>query len=347
MINNLFYFNNINSIGGVESFFYYLAEKYCEWDIVVFYRTGDQKQIERLRKFVKVKKFNNEKIQCKKAFFNYATDIINFIDAEEYIQIIHADYDGMKLAPNYHDKITRFIGVSEQVCRSFKKLTGFEIELSYNPIQVKKPQKILRLISATRLTAEKGKKRIIKLAEILDANGILYEWTIFTNDQYAIQNDNIIYRQPRLDIIDYIADADYLVQLSDNEGYCYSVVEALTVGTPVIVTDCPVFRELGVNEKNGFILDFDLSDVPVKAIYKGLPKIKYQPKADRWSQILAEGESQYKKDMQTQVCIRCIQDYYDLQINKPIKNGELIKVSKVRAEMIIESGFAEYLRGGG
>lgn len=64
---------------------------------------------------------------------------------------------------------------------------------------------------------------------MLNAAGIPYLWTIFTNDFRAIKNDNIIYMQPRLDIIDYIANADYLVQLSDCEAYCYSVVESLTV----------------------------------------------------------------------------------------------------------------------
>ena len=34
---NIFYFYNINSIGGVESMFYYLAKKYCDKDIIILY----------------------------------------------------------------------------------------------------------------------------------------------------------------------------------------------------------------------------------------------------------------------------------------------------------------------
>ena len=69
---NIFYFYNINSIGGVETFFYYLAKKYCDFDITVFYSTGDINQIKRLRKYVRVKKYKTgEQIKCKKAFFNY------------------------------------------------------------------------------------------------------------------------------------------------------------------------------------------------------------------------------------------------------------------------------------
>ena len=39
--NNVFYFNNINAIGGVETFFHYLAKKYYDYDIAVFYKKGD------------------------------------------------------------------------------------------------------------------------------------------------------------------------------------------------------------------------------------------------------------------------------------------------------------------
>jgi glycosyltransferase involved in cell wall biosynthesis len=46
---------------------------------------------------------------------------------------------------------------------------------------------------------------------------------------------------PRLDIRDYIADADYLVQLSDTEAWSYSVLESLSLGTPVITTPIPCF----------------------------------------------------------------------------------------------------------
>ena len=163
------------------------------------------------------------------------------------------------------------------------------------------PQKVLHLISATRLTKEKGKDRIIKLAELLDKARIPYLWTIFTNDVNTINNPNIVYMQPRLDIIDYIADADYLVQLSDDESFCYSVVEALSVDTPVIVTDCPVFKELGVVDgKNGWICDFDMSNVDVQKIYDlGIKYSKqctfnYNVPKDTWGEELIKGKKEYK-----------------------------------------------------
>ena len=135
------------------------------------------------------------------------------------------------------------------------------------------------------------------------------------------------------------------MQLSDAEGFCYSVVEALSVGTPVIVTDCPVFKEIGVNKSNGFILDFELNNVPIKEIYKGLPKFEYEPKADSWDKLLAKGESTYKKDLKTMVSVKAIQPYYDMELNKNITLADPpFKVNKVRAETLKEAGVCEEVK---
>lgn len=333
---NVFYFRFLNKIGGIETFFYYLAKKYQDWDITIYYLDGDINQINRLKKYVRVKQYNGEQIECDKAFFNFNLDIIENVKAKEYIQIAHGDYKAMGVKPNTHKKITKYLGVSKQACNTYKEVTGYDTELVYNPIEIDEPKKILNLISATRLTAEKGKNRIKKLASILDKAQIPYIWTIFTDDINAINNPNIVYMKPRLDIINYIANADYLVQLSDNEGYCYSVVESLCVGTPVIVTDVPVFKEIGVNGKNGFILDFDLKDVPIKKIYNGLPKFEYKPKKDNWSNLLSKGKSIYKEELKMKVKVKCIINYFDLQLNRNVVKDEEYIVNLPRAEELVK-----------
>jgi glycosyltransferase involved in cell wall biosynthesis len=340
-LKNIFYFYNINAIGGIESFFWNLSQKYKDWDIAVVYQIGDEKQLQRLRNNIRVIQYKGQQIKCERAFFNFNLDIIDQVEAEEYIQILHGDYLAMGVKPNTHPKINRYIGVSQVVCDSFEKMTGKKAELTYNPIVPRKPDKLMHLISATRLTREKGLSRIIQLAETLDKNNVKYDWTIFTDAKTPLPNPNIHYRTPRLDILDYIADADYLVQLSDNEGYCYSVIESLMAGTPVIVTDCPVFKELGVKDgKNGFVLDFDMNNIPVEKIVKGLPAFKYEPKADSWDKILAKGKSTYQEDLKKQVQIIVTKEYYDMQLDKKVEIGDVITCNKVRAEYIIENGFA-------
>ena len=341
---NIFYFYNINKIGGIETFFYNLAKKYKDYDLTIYYKVGDPEQIRRLKKYIRAKQYKGEHIQCEKAFFNFNLEIIDNVEAKEYIQVLHGDYKAMKLKPNTHKKITKYLGVSQQVCKTFEEMTGYKAELAYNPIEIEKPKKVLRLISATRLSSEKGKNRMKKLAQLLDEAKIPYLWTVFTDDTKAIDNPNIAYMKPRLDIIDYIANSDYLVQLSDNEGYCYSVVESLMAGTPVIVTDCPVFKELGVNKNNGFILDFNLTNVPIKEIYNGLSKFEYKPKSDNWNEFLAEGKSNYQKDLKTIVNVKCIKDYTDLDLNKYIKTTDKpYKVSKARAEELINVGVVKII----
>ena len=316
---NCFYFRYISLIGGIETFFYYLAKKYKNQDIAIIYSEGDYKQIKRISQYVPLIKYKGQKIKCGKMFFNFNIDIIDNVEAKEYIQIAHGDYKSCNIKPNTHPKITKYLGISKVVCDTYKEVTGLDTELCYNPIAIDEPKKVLNLISATRLTYEKGKDRMIKLAEMLDKAQIPYLWTIFTDDTKAIDNPNIIYMKPRLDIINYIANADYLVQLSDSEGYCYSVAEALSVGTPVIVTNTPVMKEIGVNSTNGFILDFDLSNVDLKAIYKGLPKFTYTPKKDNYSKLLSKSKSTYEPNKKVKV--KCIQDYNDIELNKEITKG--------------------------
>lgn len=343
---NIFYFANINKIGGVESFLYYLARKYENNDITVFYKTGDINQIQRLKKYVRVKKYNDEKIKCEKAFLNYYVDIIDNIDAKEYIQIIHTDYKEQKMFFKANPKVTKYIGVTQIACDSFKEHTGLDCELCYNPIVIDKPRKILNLISATRLTEEKGKYRMIKFANLLEQNNIPYLWTVFTDDTNVIRNANIVYMKPKLDITDYIANADYLVQLSNQgEGYGYTPVEALTVGTPVIVTPCNSFLEIGVKDgENGFVVDFDMNNIDIKKIYENRLKFKYEPLKDNWDKLLAKGENTYKKDFTTMVKVQAIKDYYDLEYNKPIsKTDDPYTTNKIRAEYLIDLGLVKII----
>ena len=330
--NNIFYFDNINSIGGVETFFYYLSKKHK--DMAVFYKTGDYNQIKRLAQNVEVRKYNGQKIKCKRLYLNYDLSVINEIEAKEYIQVIHGDYKGLGKRPNTNPKITKYIGVSKLACDSFTELTGLPCECIYNPVYIDKPRKVLRLISATRLTNEKGKDRIIELGNILNKAGIPYVWFIYTNDWNAIKNPNIIYKQPTLNIIDHIADCDYLVQLSSSESFCFSVVESLLVGTHILATDLPVYKELGIeNGKHGFLFDLDMSNVDVDKIYKGLPKFTYKQPVDKWD--IGEKSNYNANEMVTLIPLKNIDD---IETGLHHEKGVPFKTVRWRANHMIDAG---------
>ena len=321
MRKNIFYWPHINCIGGVETFLYEIAKKYSkDYDMTLYYKVGDPEQIKRLKTLMRVKKYNGEKIKCEKAFFGWGTDIIDNIEAKEYYQTLHADYKEQHLQPCRDPRITAYLGVSQAVCDTFTELFGLPAELCYNPLSVEKPKKLLRLVSATRLTAEKGAKRIAMLADALDAKGIPYTWEIFTNSKTEAaknKNKNIIFRDVRLDIRDIIANCDYLVQLSDTEAYSYSIIEALALGTPVIVTPWPCLKDLGVIDGvNAFVLPFDMKEIPVDRIYKGLKKFKYEIRPDCYDKYLAPGKSDYEAEKNEPVKVRCTHLYYDILLQK-------------------------------
>ena len=343
--NNLFYFHQINVIGGVETFFYEMAKKYGkDYDICIVYKEADPNQLLRLSKLVRCIKYTGQYFQCKKAFLNFTMDIIDHIEAEEYYQILHADYKAQHISPNsvHSDKLTGYLGVSQFVCDTFEEISGKKVKVMYNPVTPKEPKQVLHLISATRIKKEKGKNRMAQFANALDAAGRKYIWTVFTNDINAINNPNIIYMKPRLDIIDYIADADYLVQLSDTEGYSYSIIEALSVGTPVIITELPVCKEMGVvNGKNGYILPFDMSQIPIDDIYNLIPAFTYEPRRDKWEELLVPGKGTYNDELNTFIKLKCIMQYSDTYLNRQVYKGEILLENSIRAQRLLDAKVVE------
>lgn len=164
---NIFYFKSISEIGGIETFLYYLSKLYKNYDVTIIYDYANREQLARLKKNVKCIKFSGQEIECEKAFLNYNLDIIDKVKAKEYYQIIHGDYKATGIQCNTNTKITKYLAVSKIAGESFYQKTGIKPEIIYNPLNIDKPKKILKLISATRLTNEKGYNRMIKLAKEL------------------------------------------------------------------------------------------------------------------------------------------------------------------------------------
>ena len=343
---NVFYFNTLNSIGGIETFFWNLGKKYGkDFDITLFYRSGDPAQIERLSQFIRVRRFREGmKIRCKRAFVCFNTDIMDDIEADEYYQMLHGDYVSLGVYPQYHYKVQKYISVSETVRDAYQKGRGEDSIVSYNPFVPVKPRKVLNLVSATRLTPDKGLNRMIALADALDAANIPYLWTVFTDVPRPSKNPNVIMMKPKLNVIDYIANADYYVQLSNAEGYCYSVVEALSVGTPVIVTDFKVIHEIGVeNGKNGWVLPMNMENLPIAQIYKGLKKFKYTAPEDSWADLLVPGTCEDYEDPNKPVKIKCKKVYWDIEFKREMNYGEEWEVPLHRADKLYDLGLIDFV----
>ena len=347
MNTNIFYFKQLNSIGGIESFFYQLGKKYGKkYDITVYYRTADPGQLARLSKLVRVQRYRDgQTIRCKRAFLCFSLDIINNIEADEYYQVLHGDYATIGVFPDRNPKIKKRIAVSKIVRDSYRAYLGEESVVSYNPYTPEKPRKVLHLISATRLTAEKGYERMITLANELDKAQIPFVWDIYTDSDKRFDNPSVAFRKTRFDILDFIADADYLVQLSDTEGYCYSIVEALCAGTPVIVTDFPVVHEIGVeNGVNGWILPMDMENLPIEDIQKGVKRFKYKPPEDSWGELLLPAPPDIDDIAHQIVTVRAKKIFIDLERdNRQTEFGEEWDCTNERAEKLFDLGLVDIL----
>lgn len=334
---NVFYMHKISKIGGCESFLYYLSKIYK--DFVVYYKVGDPRQIERLSKNVEVHKYTKP-IKCERFFCSYGYDIE--VEAKEYYHIVHYDAMGVGFTPMTNDGF-KYIGVSKLACKSFEQKTGNKCELIYNPLPLKKINAKkhndgkVHILCATRLTSEKGGKRIQKLASLSDDFII----DVYSNKTLFPIRKNIIQHDSKLDLTKEMAEADFVAQLSDTESFGLTPAESLCIGTPVIVTDIPAFKEIGCKHgENAVICNLDMSNVDVEMIKKGLPKFTYKPPKSTWDKYLSKESDYNPNDL---IKVRTKRRIYDIEQNKHYKFNQVAEMTKTRASYMESLNYVEVL----
>lgn len=345
----IIYTSKTFAIGGIETFIYNFCMNMKDYyDIIVLYDDMHISQINRLKKEVCVLKNNPlRRIICDTLIINRITDCApSNVSFNKKIQMVHScKLENYYKIPTDNDYV---VPVSEVAYNSYNtNINNCNVinNLTYNS----KPNKILKLISGTRLTFEKGEERMIKLAKKLKDNDIPFMWYMFTEKHLKENVDGIIYMKPTLNIRDYIADCDYLVQLSDSEGFCYSIVEALELGVPVITTPITVLDEIGFKDKkHGYIVPFNMSvskDL-INDIYNNIPKINYKynnkKRIDEWRKILGDTvpTHSYFYDEEKSVKVRCVSKYYSTLLKKDVYVGEVFEVLQDRADALVNAGVA-------
>ena len=130
-----------------------MAKKYKDYDITIYYDEADTIQLQRLRKLVRCKKhIKGEVVNCNKAFFSFNLDMIDDVEAEEYIFVSHANYEELGYKPPIkHSKLTGFIGVSQfasDKLDEYGKKLGEIIKTikCYNPLTLEPKQKVIKLV---------------------------------------------------------------------------------------------------------------------------------------------------------------------------------------------------------
>lgn len=344
--NNIFYFNNLNKLGGTEQFLYEIAKKYKDKDITIIYDDADATQLQRIRKYVRcIKRDYKEKYKCEKAFYNYNVSLIDQVEAKEHIFVCHAIYQELGYKPPIDNpKLTGFIGVSKYACRKleeYAKSIGMNIKckLCYNPLTLEPKEKVLHLLSASRLDDKvKGGDRIITFIQALDRycskTNRHYIYTIYTNDYKAeVNSPNVTLKEPRLDVRSFIQDSDYVIQLSnDMETYCYTLNEAWKYGIKTISTPLTVLEELKPGNRN-LVVEYDMSNVDdiVKEMFESNVDVnEYELPKDTWNEILAEGKSTYENDKKKKYYVEALVKYYDIETEEWKNPGDKWCVSYER-----------------
>ena len=333
-------------IGGIETFNYSFVRNLCKlYEITVLYVTMDAKQIARIRPYAEVRRHNPKiHIECDVLIVNRIIDPLpENVTAKRTIQMVHAVKHITLSVPQDKDII---VSVSQAVKDSFGEETK-DSKVIRNMLCTDKPtRKPLMLISATRTdTVNKGTQRMLKLARLMDEQGVNYIWLVFTNrDLPADAPPKMTRLQPTLDILPFIAKADYLVQLSDGEAFCYSIVEAWNVSTPTITTPLPVIDELGGKDgETGYIVPFDIPDDYDTTKFLKIPKVKYEydnsESIQRWCDLLGNLESRHKYIASDKVAIQVTREFFDMEKQTQARVGTIVEVSPERAEKIIAAGY--------
>lgn len=334
-------------IGGIETFIYNFCLKMKKhYDILVLYDEMHPEQIARLEPHVMVMRNDpNITISCDTLIMNRVLDKIpQNVTYKKSIQILNGAK--VKGYPFPHDRdLTICVSDYVQKCWHDDDPESLVIR-NLVTVEESKEQPLL-LVSATRIdTPDKGENRMISFAKLMEKQNIPFIWLCFTNRPLPSDAPSgMIRMEPTLDIITYIKKADYLVQLSNSEGFCYSIVEALSVGTPVIVTPLDVLDEIGVVDgENARVLPYELNDhIILKHLYD-VPVFTYKynnnPLIQKWKSVLGNTKPTNTYRPPEKVTIRIIREYQSMQINRLVKIGEVLTVNRQRADVLINAGYA-------
>lgn len=302
--------NLLYKIGGIETANRHIARAFADYNIgFIFgemYGKPDMRQMLELAKTCDV--YMDDGKRAYKAdvliLANYdsAPVILDRVQAVKVYQQIHADFEGLcklegwryfKWAP--HPRVDKVLAVSDTAQKALKNKWGIDSLVVPNVLTAPNDSRKV-FLTLSRASKEKGIDRVIELCDRFSAAGkdfVFFIASTLGNADTALKNEiknreRIVLIEPSVYSQEMLRAADYLVQLSQSESYCYSIREALQRQVPVIVSDIPEFNKIVKDGKNGFILKDDFSNLDIEKIFN--IKFNFKPYAEQipdiWYQVL-------------------------------------------------------------
>ena len=339
----LLYTSYLHIIGGIETFIYNFIEvMYPYYDIGLLCPQLPPEVDVRIGNKIPVYG-NQDKIDADTLIMIRMMDAIpKNVTYKHSIRMCHAT----KSNPSWEIKkdCDTIVNVSNASKDSFKS-NGIVI---YNPL-VKSTKKALLLVSATRIPAtDKGRNadRMLQLAKMLNDAHIPFLWFNFSDAPLRNAPKGFYNVGTYQELQPYISRADYLVQLSDQEGFGYSVAEALIQHTAVICTPFATTQELGVIDGvNGYIIPFSM-DFDVHKLLD-VPEFDYEYDNDtiiqQWRDLLGKKKPTHKYNPSSRVIVEIMMDYRYIQLNRYMKPHELHRMTSDRAKELQDKGLVKII----
>ena len=301
----------LNNIGGIETACDHLARTFKDEDITFVVNAlsdGAMDLVERLREHHEVILDLDQDMTHEADVILFFTPIMIETDISKYkarkmYQVVHSDIGGLMQYQRWQDfkwapdpRIDKVLAVSDTVQKGIKEKLGIDSVVVPNIFNPRPDRRVFLFMS--RATSEKGLDKVLKMADKFDEAKKDYTLIISSRvDPYGplwptIQNN------PRIMYVDssmyndvLYRCADYLVQLSGIESYCYTIREALAHKVAVIGSKIPEIQKVIKDGVNGYLLDDDLGNLDIEKIFNEVPRPKgYSEKVpDIWRKVL-EGE---------------------------------------------------------
>ena len=216
------------------------------------------------------------------------------LKTDPWTQNIHI-YQSLEEEKAAYQSFNQVICVSKAVEQVMKNLYSLQQTTTiYNPIDTDiilhgakqpinfTPSSSFKIVTVGRLVPQKGFDRLIRIVGKLKRKGknvelyIIGEGTERKNMERIILEENIKNDVHLMGFLknpySLMAKMDLFVCSSLAEGYSLVIAEAMTIGLPVISTDCAGPKELLGNGKYGMLVENNLD-----ALYKGLFQVINSP----------------------------------------------------------------------
>lgn len=283
----------LNAIGGIETAIETVLRTFKGRDFTVVINAtqdGAQEHIESYKRYANVILDRERDMVHEADVALIFTPIMqevpwDTIRAPKIYQFIHSDIKGLmrfsqwqdfKWTPN--EKITKCLAVSETARDGLKEALGVDSEIVPNIFNPDDSRRVFLYMG--RATAEKGLDKTLELMRRFEAAGKDYvllicsmvnpcgpEWPDIANNKRIIYIPANIYNNV------FYRAADYLVQLSTSESWCYSIREALHNGCAVIGSKIPEIEKVVKDGENGYLLNDGLSNLDIDKIFNEKPEV--------------------------------------------------------------------------